>query len=98
MSAFYGSDRPDDCIHCRFFFRDREQRINMIHLLPDDQLVRRIIIEQSKAFRNIRIEDPVSSHEYNDIADVLQIPVDRANLTIMHVQVANPLLRRDGAA
>ena len=81
-----------DLVNRRFGLRNREQGINMIHVLADDQFVRRIFIKHPVEFRHVRIEDFTGSHKHCDITDTGQVSIDGADMPVMNVKIAPPIL------
>ena len=62
----------------------------MIHLIPDDQLVGGITVKHPEELRNVGEKDLAGSHKDRDVADTLQVPIDRADNIDSGVKVNIP--------
>ena len=85
-----------DFVDSVFCFRDREKRVNMVHLVPDKQFVGRITVEHPEELRNVGEKDLAGSHKNRDVADALHIPVDWADMPVVRVEAVHPFLCTDG--
>ena len=79
-------------ITCGCCFFDREDRIDMIHSFSHDQFICYICIQHLKHLCSIRIYDLVCTNKDSYIFDPFQIPIDRADLPVMNVQISCPTL------
>ena len=80
-----------DLVVRRGRLRDREERIDVVHLFADDQFVRPILIQPIEEAQDVRIEHLARPDKHRHMVKALYIAVDRADPPVPRIQVTGPV-------